>query len=83
MMAKICVCNVLSGSAVDLLSDIFTYLGDRVSAGGGCESVVSARTRCRLVKFRECGELLAVWQEILSKAEMGCLQLLHKAITSL
>ena len=36
----------------------FTYLGDRVSAGGGCESVVNARTRCGWIKFRECGELL-------------------------
>ena len=35
-----------------------TYLGDRVSAGGGCEASVTARTRCGLVKFRECGELL-------------------------
>ena len=24
----------------------FTYLVDRVSAGGGCEAVVTARTRC-------------------------------------
>ena len=24
----------------------FTYLGDRVSAGGGCEAAVTARTRC-------------------------------------
>ena len=24
----------------------FTYLGDRVSAGGGCEAAVIARTRC-------------------------------------
>ena len=24
----------------------FTYFGDRVSAGGGCEAVVTARTRC-------------------------------------
>ena len=24
----------------------FTYLGDRVSEGGGCEAVVPARTRC-------------------------------------
>ena len=23
----------------------FTYLGDRVSAGGGCEAAVTARTR--------------------------------------
>ena len=36
----------------------FTYLGDRVSAGGGCEAVVTARTRCGWVNFRECGELL-------------------------
>ena len=36
----------------------FTYLGDRVSAGGGCEVVVTARTRCWWVKFMECGELL-------------------------
>ena len=36
----------------------FTYLGDRVSAGGGCEVAVTDRTRCRWVKLRECGELL-------------------------
>ena len=36
----------------------FTCLGDRVSAGGGCESVVTARTRCGWVKFKECGWLL-------------------------
>ena len=24
----------------------FTHLGDRVSAGGGCEAAVTARTRC-------------------------------------
>ena len=36
----------------------FTYLGDRVSAGVGCEAVVSARTRCGWVRFRECSELL-------------------------
>ena len=35
----------------------FTYLGDRVSAGGGCEAAVTARTRCGCVKFRESGEL--------------------------
>ena len=33
-----------------------TYLGDRVSAGGGCEAAVTARTRCRWVKSRECGD---------------------------
>ena len=36
----------------------FTYLGDRVSAGGGCEAVVATRARCEWVRFRECGELL-------------------------
>ena len=36
----------------------FTYLGDRVSVGGGCEAAVTARTLCGWVKFRECGELL-------------------------
>ena len=25
----------------------FTYLGDRVSVGGGCETAVTARTSCR------------------------------------
>ena len=24
----------------------FTYLGDRVSVGGGCEAAATARTRC-------------------------------------
>ena len=36
----------------------FTYLGDTVSAGGGCEAAVTARTRCGWAKFRESGELL-------------------------
>ena len=36
----------------------FTYLGDRVSPSGGCETAETARTRCGLVKHRECGELL-------------------------
>ena len=36
----------------------FTHLGDRVSVGGGCEAVVTARTRCWLTKFWEYGELL-------------------------
>ena len=35
----------------------FTYLGDRVSAGGGCKAAVTARTRCELIMFRECSEL--------------------------
>ena len=36
----------------------FTYLGERVSASGGCEAAVTARTRCGWVRLRECGELL-------------------------
>ena len=36
----------------------FTYLGDRVGAGGGCEAAVTVRSRCWLVKCRECGEVL-------------------------
>ena len=36
----------------------FCYLGDRVSARGGCEAAVIARARIGWVKFRECGELL-------------------------
>ena len=42
---------------VETVSEL-TYLGDRVSACGGCEADVTARTRCELVTFRECGELL-------------------------
>ena len=29
----------------------FTYLGDRLSAGGGCEAAVTARIRCGWVKL--------------------------------
>ena len=36
----------------------FTYLGDRVSAVGGCEAAVAATTRSRWAMHRECGELL-------------------------
>ena len=36
----------------------FTYLGDRVSAGGGCEAAVTARTIYGWAKFRECDDLL-------------------------
>ena len=42
---------------VETVSEI-TYHGDRVSAGGGCEAAVTARTRCGWVMFRACGELL-------------------------
>ena len=36
----------------------FTYLCDRMSASGGCEAAVTARTRHVWIKFRECCELL-------------------------
>ena len=36
----------------------YTYLGNRVSACGGCEAAVTRRTRCGWVKSMECGELL-------------------------
>ena len=36
----------------------FTYFGDRVSLGGGCEATVTARTRCWWGKLRGCNELL-------------------------
>ena len=35
-----------------------TYLGNRVSEGGGCEAAVTARARCGWMKFMECGEFL-------------------------
>ena len=35
-----------------------TYLGNRVSIGGGCEATVTTKTRCEWVMPRECGELL-------------------------
>ena len=37
---------------------VFTYLGDRVSADGGSEVAVTARSRFGWIKFRECGEIL-------------------------
>ena len=45
----------------------FTYLGDRVSANGGCQAAVTARTRCGWVKFREYGEY----------AVLSCIELLY------
>ena len=35
-----------------------TYLGDRVSSGGGCKAAVTARNMCEWVEFMEYGELL-------------------------
>ena len=37
-----------------------TYLGGRLSAGGGYEAAVTARTRCGWVEYRECVELLSL-----------------------
>ena len=60
-------CKGNNGEAVELEEKLcdevetgreFTYLGDRASAGGGCEAAVTARTRCGWAKLRECGELL-------------------------
>ena len=36
----------------------FTYVDDRMSAGGGCEAAVAARTRCWWVKFNLLIKLL-------------------------
>ena len=36
----------------------FCYLGDRLNASGGSETVVTARTRIRWINFGECRELL-------------------------
>ena len=36
----------------------FTYLGDRLNATGGCETMVTARSRIGWMKFRECSEIL-------------------------
>ena len=36
----------------------FTYLGDKVIAGGACENAVTAIIRCGWVKLRDNGELL-------------------------
>ena len=40
--------TVLSGCGVNysMYFILFKYLGDRVSAGGGCEAAVTARTAC-------------------------------------
>ena len=76
-----------SGDEVETVRE-FTQLGDRVSAGGGCEAAVTARTRCGWAKHRECDELLqrfhlmlkyAVYksykrQTILNESEEWCLK---------
>ena len=67
----------------------FTYLDERVRAGGGCGAAVTTRTRCGWVNFRECSDLLYgmrfllwpkgavyesyVWPAILYGSEAWCL----------
>ena len=58
---KKCEWNI--GEAVEQeekLCDVreFTYVGDRVRAGGRCEDAVIARTRCWWVDIKECWEFL-------------------------
>ena len=36
----------------------FSYLGDGINSGGGCEVAVTSRTRIGWAKFRECHDLL-------------------------
>ena len=42
----------------DKVETMLAYLGDRVSAGGGCKAAVTARTRYGRVIYSECGESL-------------------------
>ena len=60
-------CEMNTGEAVEQEEKIydgletvreFTYLGDSVGAGGGCRAAMTARTRHREVKIRECSEFL-------------------------
>ena len=51
----------------------FTHVsGVRVSAGGGCEAAVIARTKYGWVKLRECGELLYEKRFFLMLKEAVC-----------
>ena len=40
----------------------FSYLGDRINSGGGCEAAVTSRTRLGWAKFKECHDLLC-WKK--------------------
>jgi len=55
----------------------FCCLGDRVNAGGDCETAVTARARIGWVKFRECRELLNS-KKVLAEAERNGLSELCK-----
>ena len=63
------------------------HLGEKLNAGGGCDATVNARTRCRLVKPRECSVLLygrriplkAKWMIIrVMQGQQYCMQVTHK-----
>ena len=58
----------------------FTYLGDRVSAGGGCGAAVTARTRYEWVEFRECSELLYGWRFPIGQKGALCMSYVRPAI---
>ena len=89
VIATLVSCFVLSRIEVETVRE-FTYLGDRVSAGGWCEAAVTARIRCGWFKFMECSELLCgrkfsirlkgavykcyVWPSILYCSEACCLK---------
>ena len=61
---KRCVQGVINMEAQLGLSDgierveSFVYLGDKLNAGGGCSSAVTARVRVGWMKFREMGGVL-------------------------
>ena len=58
----------------------FTYLADRVSACGVCQTAVTARTRCESAMAMECGEMLH-GRRFLPKLK-GALHKLCKAINT-
>ena len=60
-------CRGIMEEKVDLIKNLcneveavngFCYLGDRLSASGGCEVAVTARIRIGWVRFRECGVII-------------------------
>ena len=55
----------------------FSYLGDKLSATGGCEKAVIARTRTGWMKFGKCSEILKR-QKIFINDERESLQKLCK-----
>ena len=55
---------------VDIVKD-FSYQGDGIYSGGGCEAAVTSRTRLRWVKFRDCPDLR---KQISSENQEKCTQ---------